>query len=324
MPFPVSDHCDGTRFFNPVGPGPRGFSDLWKWQRERARGSATAWPESVPPAPPVKLPASVAANEVAVTFIGHATFVLQFAGCTVLTDPVFASHAGPFNLFGPRRVCPPALRLGELPRIDFVVLSHNHYDHLDIAALRWLSRHRQPRFVVPLGLKAWLGARGVANVVELDWWDSTGTGAGLEITGTPAMHWSSRTPWDRCLTLWGGYWLRTPAGSLYFAGDTAWGSHFAAIQARLGSPAVSLLPIGAYEPRWFMESVHMNPAEAVNAHLALDSRHSVAMHFGTFCLTDEGIDAPARELARARADRNVPANAFTVPAIGGTQLLPLA
>ena len=142
MPFPISDHCDGERFFNPEGPGPRGFSDLWKWQRERAKGSATEWPKTIPPAPPVKLPESVSADQVAVTFIGHATFLLQFAGFTVLTDPVFASRAGPLGVFGPTRVCPPALRLGELPRIDVVVLSHNHYDHLDISALRWLSDRR--------------------------------------------------------------------------------------------------------------------------------------------------------------------------------------
>jgi len=321
--FPITDHCDGERFFNPHGPAARSFSDLPKWWWQQFRGSATAWPGSVPPGPPVRLPAAVTTSQVAATFIGHATHLLQFANLTVLTDPVFGSRAGPFGVLGPKRVAPPALRLGELPRVDVVVLSHNHYDHLDLASLRWLARQRRPQFVAPLGLKAWLEARGVGPVVELDWWQSHWTEQGTEIICTPAQHWSSRWPWDRCRTLWGGFWLRTPRGSLYFAGDSGWGGHFAAIQARLGSPAVSVLPVGAYEPRWFMAAVHMNPAEALNAHLALGSRRSLAMHHGTFRLTDEGIDAPARDLAAALAQRKVPAGEFTVPAIGETSLLSL-
>jgi L-ascorbate metabolism protein UlaG (beta-lactamase superfamily) len=265
----------------------------------------------------------VAAGEVAATFIGHATYLLQFAGATVLTDPVFSSRAGPFGLLGPKRVCPPALRLGELPRVDVVIISHNHYDHLDLASLRWLARQRRPQFVAPLGLKSWLEARGIGPVTELDWWEGHRPGPGIEVIGTPAQHWSSRWPWDRCRTLWGGYCLRTPRGSVYFSGDTAHGEHFAAIRARLGPPSVSLLPIGAYEPRWFMRPVHMNPAESVDAHLALGSRHSLAMHFGTFQLTDEGIDAPARDLAAALAARGVAPEAFTVPLIGATSVLSL-
>jgi L-ascorbate metabolism protein UlaG (beta-lactamase superfamily) len=323
--FPITDHCDGERFFNPTGPGPRPFSDLWKWRRERAQGSATAWPDSMPPAPPVRLPAVIATNEVAATFIGHASWLLQFSGLNVLVDPVFASRAGPFGLLGPKRVCPAALRLGELPRVDVVLVSHNHYDHLDLAALRWLARHRSPQFVAPLGLKAWLEARGVGPVNELDWWESSWAKDGTEILCTPAQHWSSRSPWDRCLTLWGSFWFRTPTGGqVYFAGDSGWGSHFDRIRARLGSPALSLLPIGAYEPRWFMEPAHMNPAEALHAHLALGSRRSLAMHFGAFNLTDEGIDAPARDLAAALAARpDVPADVFTVPAVGETAMISL-
>lgn len=321
--FPISDHCDGARFFSPYGPPARSFSDLPKWWWEQFRGSATAWPKSVPPGPPVRLPDTVAPGTVAATCIGHATFLLQFAGLTVLTDPVFASRAGPFGLLGPKRVCPPALRLGELPRVDVVILSHNHYDHLDLASLRWLARQRRPHFVVPLGLKSWLEARGIGPATELDWWQSHWPAAGLEIVATPAQHWSSRTPWDRCRTLWSGFWLRTPPGSLYFAGDSGWGPHFAVIRSRLGSPAVSLLPIGAYEPRWFMQSVHMNPAEAVDAHLALGSRQSIAMHFGCFRLTDEGIDAPARDLATALQTRGLAPEVFAVPATGGTSRLAL-
>ncbi len=321
--FPISDHCDGVRFFNPRGPSARSFWDLPKWWGQQLRGSATAWPRSVPAPAQVRLPANVSSGQVAATFIGHATYLLQFAGCTVLTDPVFSSRAGPFGLLGPKRARPPALRLGELPRVDVVVLSHNHYDHLDLASLRWLAQHRRPLIIAPLGLKAWLGARGVANVVELDWWQSHFAGSGIEIICTPAQHWSSRWPWDRCLTLWGGFCLKTAAGSVWFAGDTGWGPHFAEIRARLGTPDLALLPIGAYEPRWFMAAVHMNPAEAVRAHLALGAKQSLASHHSTFRLTDEGIDAPVHDLAAARDAHAVPPAAFTAPGFGETVPVPL-
>ncbi len=316
--FPKSDHCDGTRFFNPSGAGPRSFLDLPKWWLERLRGSAARWPDAVPLAGPTVLPPSVAERAVAATLLGHATWLLQFGGLHVLTDPVFATRAGPFGLLGPPRTTPPALRLGELPRIDVVLLSHNHYDHLDLASLRWLARQRQPLILAPLGLKAWLEDRGVPRVVELDWWQGHAAAGGFEFVCAPARHWSSRWPWDRCRTLWGSWWVRAPRGSVYFGADTGWGPHFAEINARLGAPALALLPIGAYEPRWFMEPVHMNPDEAVRAHRALGSRRSLAMHHRTFCLTDEAIDAPERELALARMRHGVPDADFAAPAAGET------
>jgi L-ascorbate metabolism protein UlaG (beta-lactamase superfamily) len=316
--FPLSDHCDGGRFFNPHGPSPKSFSDLPKWWWQQLRGSATPWPKSVPAPAKVRLPDYVPADRVAATFIGHATYLLQFAGGTVLTDPVFGSRAGPFGLFGPRRVQPPALRLGELPRIDVVLVSHNHYDHLDLSALRWLARHRRPLIVAPLGLKAWLEARDVANVVELDWWQSHFAANEFELTCTPAQHWSSRGPFDRCRTLWGGFWIKTAGSSVWFAGDTGWGPHFAAVGARLGAPGLALLPIGAYEPRWFMEAVHINPDEAVRAHRAVGAKQSLAMHHSTFRLTDEGIREPVQALAAARQAQGVAESAFCAPQVGET------
>ncbi len=322
--FPVSDHCDGARFFNPHGPSARSFWDLPKWWGQQLSGSATAWPKSVPSAAPVRLPENVSGGQVAATFIGHATYLLQFAGCTVLTDPVFSSRAGPMGLLGPKRARPPALRLGELPRIDIVLLSHNHYDHLDLSSLRWLAQHRRPLIVAPLGLKSWLESRGVTNVVELDWWQSHFADSGTEIICTPAQHWSSRWPWDRCLTLWGGFMIKTAAGSVWFAGDTGWGAHFAEVRARLGAPALTLLPIGAYAPRWFMAAVHLNPDEAVRAHLAVGAKQSFASHYGTFRLTDEGIDAPLHDLAAARETHGLPSAKFAAPGFGETVIVPLA
>ena len=322
--FPISDHCDGTRFFNPRGLSARSFGDLPKWWWQRIRGASTPWPKSVPAPVQAHLPDPVPAGHVAATFIGHATYFLQFAGCTILTDPVFGSRAGPFGLLGPKRARPAALRLGELPRVDIVLLSHNHYDHLDLSSLRWLAQHRRSLVVAPLGLKSWLEERGVANVVELDWWQSHFAGSEVEVICTPAQHWSSRWPWDRCLTLWGGFMIKTAGGSVWFAGDTGWGPHFAEVRARLGSPALALLPIGAYEPRWFMEAVHMNPDEAVRAHLALGTKLSLASHHGTFRLTDEGIDAPLHDLASARAAHAVADLAFRAPQVGETLAVSLA
>lgn len=258
---------------------------------------------------------------VAVTWIGHATFLLQFSSFTVLTDPVFASHAGPLGVFGPKRARPPALSLVELPSIDVVLLSHNHYDHLDLGTLRWLALERKPRIVTTLGNKAWLGARGVGNVVELDWWQSVAVRDGLQVTGTPAQHFAARTPWDRNLTLWGGFALTTPAGSFYFAGDSGWTPRFEEIGAKLGPFDLSLIPIGAYEPRWFMIPVHMNPDEAVRAHLAVRSRRTIGMHFGTFQLTDEAIDAPVIALADSRAKHGVAATEFDTLEFGETRLI---
>ncbi len=320
--FPVSDHCDGARFFNPTGRQAPPFRWLPKWWWQRLRGQGTWWPRNVPPPRQPLLPADVAAGSVATTFIGHATFLLQFPGLTVLTDPVFSKHAGPFGLLGPKRARPPALRLDELPPVDVVVLSHNHYDHLDLSSLRWLGRERRPLIITTLGNKAWLEARGVTRVVELDWWQQHDA-SGCRFTCTPAQHFAARALWDKGRTLWGGFWIKHADGAVYFCGDSGWGPHFAQIRENLGAPDLALLPIGAYEPRWFMENVHMTPEESVQAHLALAARRSVGMHFGTFQLTDEGIDDPVRALAAVRDHHGVPAEVFDTLDFGETRMLPL-
>ena len=323
--FPVSDHGDGARFFNPAGRlQARSFFALprWWWQRLVLR-EGSHWPRTMPPPQKPVLPENLSAGQLAVTFIGHSTFLLQLPGLNILTDPVFATRAGPLGWLGPKRVRPPALRLAELPRIHVVLLSHNHYDHLDLAALRWLSRQHRSVVVTTLGNKNWLAARGVADVVELDWWQSHKARAGLGITCTPAQHFAARAPWDRCRTLWGGFMLRAATGRIFFAGDTGWAPHFAEIKTRLGAPALALLPIGAYEPRWFMEPVHMNPDEAVRAHLALGARQSIGMHFSTFQLTNEDIAEPLAALAVARAAHGVEPAAFTTLDFGETRLFDL-
>jgi L-ascorbate metabolism protein UlaG (beta-lactamase superfamily) len=319
--FPVSDHSNGQRFFNPSGQRPAAaFSALIKWGYQRlVLRQKINWPKAIRQNREALIPQQSLTGKTAVTFIGHSTFLLQQPNLNLLTDPIFSERASPFSWVGPKRVRPPTLKLTELPRIQVVLISHNHYDHLDLPTLRWLAREHQPRFITMLGNKAWLEKRGVKNVVELDWWQSHQATPALEVIGTPAQHFSARWPWDRCATLWGGFALKTPAGKFYFAGDSGYNQTFKEIGARLGPFDLALIPIGAYEPRWFMQPVHCTPDEAVKIHQAVGSRQSWAMHFGTFQLTDEGIDDPAIALAAARIAHGLDPMDFTVPDFGETK-----
>ena len=265
----------------------------------------TPWPERVALTAHDPPPSHVAPGRAAVTFIGHSTFLIRTASAVLLTDPVFTSHAGPFGRLGPRRVRPPALGPDHLPPIDMVLVSHNHYDHLQPSSLRLFRQ--TATYIAPLGLSGYMGRK----VRELDWWQSA-TVDSATITAVPAQHFSARTPWDRDQTLWCGYVVEVDGITVYFTGDSGYSPHFAEIGARFPAIDVALLPIGAYEPRWFMTPAHMNPEEAVRAHLDVKPRLSIGMHFGTFQLTDEAIDDPLRALDRARAEHRVSADAFRV------------
>jgi L-ascorbate metabolism protein UlaG (beta-lactamase superfamily) len=250
-----------------------------------------------------------------VTFVGHSTFLIQTSAGNILTDPMYSQRAGPWNLLGPRRVRPPAVRMDDLPPVSMVLLSHGHYDHLDLRTLRALARRFDPLAIAPLGHEAIIRSAGIRHVETLDWWADSRS-APLAVTLTPAHHFTARTPFDRNRALWGGFVLGVGDRRIYFAGDTAYVPFFADIRARLGPIDLALLPIGAYEPRWFMRSVHMNPAEAVQAHLDLQAAQSIGMHFGTFQLTSEGIDDPVNGLADALRERTVPASRFRAIGFG--------
>ena len=316
---------DGREFHNLEGvPAGRSLWDVLRWKFRGAAG-VVAWPEHpAPDAVAPALPASVPPGAMAATFVGHSTFLFQFAGgLNVLTDPVWSERVSPVRFAGPKRARPPALALDTLPPISVVLVSHGHYDHMDLVTLRQLDEKFTPVFVTGLKNKAFLQNRGLRQVEELDWWQSyvfNGWQNALEITFTPAQHWTARTL-RRNNTLWGGFWLQPRASDsprVFFTGDSGLGRHFQLIRERLGAPDAAFLPIGAYEPRWFMREQHMNPDDAVQAHLALEARRSVAMHFGTFRLTDEGIDQPAIDLAASLAARDVPPEAFVVPRFGET------
>lgn len=310
----ASDHCDGRRFFNPGVALEKGLGDFLRWRLSRR---PAPWPDWIADEDP-PLPQSLRPGEVAATYIGQATLLLRFPGLAVLTDPIFSERASPVGWMGPKRVRAPAIALDDLPPIDAVLLSHNHYDHMDVPSLRRISDRWNPPIVTGIGNGAYLAARGLTNVIELDWWERTAPLPGLDIVYVPAQHWSRRRPWDTNRMLWGGHVVEAGGARVYFAGDTGYPARFSDIARRLGPPDVALLPIGAYEPRWFMAPQHMNPDEAVRAHLDLGARLSVAIHFGTFALTDEAIDAPTRALAEARREFDVSEAAFRIPAFGET------
>jgi L-ascorbate metabolism protein UlaG (beta-lactamase superfamily) len=308
--------ADG-RFLNPDGNvAGHPLGQVWQMIRE---GQGTPWPRRLED-PSQTPPAEPPPGHAAVTFIGHATFLIRIAGGpTLLTDPIWSERCSPLPFLGPRRARAPGLALEALPPLDAVLLTHNHYDHMDISTLR---RLKSPRIVTGLGNAAILARNGLRGAEELDWWAETTVG-GATITYLPARHFSARGIGDRGRSLWGGFAIGTPAGAILFAGDTAHGGHLAEIGRELGPFAIGLIPIGAYEPRWFMRSVHMGPEEAVQARSDARVQTAIAMHFGTFKLTQEGIDEPARALAVARAEAGLAKDCFIVPRFGQTLILPL-
>jgi L-ascorbate metabolism protein UlaG (beta-lactamase superfamily) len=314
MPLQKSDHFDGRRFVNPTGARGQPFSAIPRMLLERW----TRWPARVDE-PPGRPPALDGAAAV-VTFIGHATFLIQTATGNILTDPMYSQRAGPLNVFGPRRVRQPAVRFEDLPPVTTVLLSHNHYDHCDRRTLAMLAKRFDPIVVTPVGNGMLVRSSGIRRVEELDWWQEAKTST-PSIVLTPAQHFSARGPLDRNRALWGGFMLVAGGARIFFAGDTAYAPFFHDIRTRCGPIDLALLPIGAYEPRWFMRSVHMNPAEAVQAHLDLEASESVAMHFGTFQLTAEGIDEPPRALADACRARNIPPSRFRTLRFGESMRL---
>jgi L-ascorbate metabolism protein UlaG (beta-lactamase superfamily) len=288
--YPLSDHYDGERFFNPDHHEMKSLWDVLEWKLST---DPTPWPQHRPNKS-YPFPSYDPQLRAMVTFINHATFLIQLDNLTVLTDPIFSPRAGPLSFVGPKRVRDPGVKLEDLPSLDVVVISHNHYDHLDLESLKSLDKKFRPLFLVPLGDKKLLKNSGITHVREMDWWEEH-TIKGHTIIFTPAQHWSARGLFDKCKSLWGSYYLRSPEFRIYFAGDTGLGGHFKKIRQQLGRPDLSLLPIGAYEPRYFMKFSHMNPQDAKLAHQDLESQYSLGMHFGTFQLTDEGIDDPVND-----------------------------
>ena len=295
--YPISDHYDGKVFFNPENHHVHSFWEVMKW---RFSGQQSEWPEFIRNKA-YPLPKVAADQRAVVTFINHSTFLIQLNGLNILTDPLFSQRTSPFSFLGPSRVRGPGVKLEELPKIDVVVVSHNHYDHLDLEALKILDGKFKPLFLVPLGDERLLKEAGLQNVREMDWWQEQVIRE-HKIVFTPAQHWSARGLFDKCKSLWGSFYVLSPDFKIYFGSDSGYGPHFSNIRLRLGAPDLSLLPIGAYAPRYFMKYHHMNPEESVKAHQDLNSGLSIAMHFGTFQLTDEPVDEPVTRLNKVKGE----------------------
>jgi L-ascorbate metabolism protein UlaG (beta-lactamase superfamily) len=270
-----------------------------RWKRtSRAAPSPRFVADVVASKPPPRV-----ADALRITLVNHSTVLVQGCGVNLLTDPIWSERASPVSWAGPRRRRSPGVAWEDLPRIDVVLLSHNHYDHLDLPTLRRLAQRGESTFVVPKGLGRLLASQRIGPVKELDWGESAAP-AGCTVFGVPAQHFSARSLSDRNETLWCGYMIEWGGRFVYFAGDTGFGGHFAQIRERFGPPDVALLPIGAYEPRWFMEPIHMAPEDAARAHRILEAKMSIAIHHGTFQLADEGIDEPRRRLRELGAGEN--------------------
>jgi len=259
-----------------------------------------------------------------ITFVNHATTLLQMDGVNVLTDPIWSDRCSPVEFAGPKRVRPPGLRFEDLPPIDVVLISHSHYDHLDLPTLKRLARAHHPRFIVGRGVGRILEGAGIGPVTELDWWRGEELRAGFRITSVPTQHFANRGIADRDTTLWTGYTVAGASGTAFFAGDTGFGPQFAEIRKRAGPIRLAILPIGAYKPEWFMGPIHMSPRQALDAHNILGAGTSVAIHFGTFRLAEDGQTEAPDELRKAVAEAGDPLPRFWVLDFGeGREVPPL-
>jgi L-ascorbate metabolism protein UlaG (beta-lactamase superfamily) len=310
---PRSDHFDGREFNNVPPIEGRRFDAFLKWVWTREPGPWLEWVESPYGQPP---PEKVGHGDLRATVVNHSTVLIQMDGLNILTDPVWSERIGPVSWAGPKRHRPPGIRFEDLPPIDVVLLSHNHYDHIDISTLRRLTAAHRPRIFTGLGNKALLESKGIAGSQDMDWWDEARLSEEVTLAFVPSRHFSSRGLCDRNRTLWGGFVIKGPAGIVYFASDTGMGPQFTEIKTRYGPPRLALLPIGAFLPYWFMLPVHLTPEQAVEVHHLMGAGTSMPIHYGTFRLGDDGQFEPLERLAKEIERTKTPLDRFPILEFG--------
>lgn len=316
-----------------IDPDAGGGFLRWQWERLWADLPADA-PQRVPQVRPdtagLHANSGRSGGNVSVTWLGHSSALWQVAGLNILTDPHFSERASPVAFAGPKRLTAPPLALADLPRIDLVLISHNHYDHLDRATVLALNAQAggPPLFVVPLGMELWLRDQGITRSQALDWWGRhtvPAPGGPVQVSLVPAQHWSSRSPFDRNASLWGGFVVQAQAGgapvSLYYTGDTGYSADFAEIGRRFGGFDLAMIPVGCHLPRWFMQRQHANEDDAVRIHADVQSRLSVGVHWGVFRLCDDPIQSPLDGLPAARARAGLADDAFVLLGLGETRVV---
>jgi L-ascorbate metabolism protein UlaG (beta-lactamase superfamily) len=307
----LSDHFDGIRFVDPHGMAPKSIADLLRWWT--VRGGRSAWADWVPSPYADEPPARVDGRALRVSFVGHASLLVQTAGLNILIDPVWSDRVSPIDFVGPKRVNAPGIAFDALPKIDVVLISHNHYDHLDLATLSRLAATHRPRVITPLGNDTVIRAQDPAISAEVyDWGDRVALATNVHVTLAPMRHWSARGVLDRNKALWAAFIIATPAGRIYHVADSGYGDgfRFREASALYGPFRLAILPIGAYEPRWFMRDQHMNPDESVQAFVDCGAEFALGHHHGTFQLTDEAIEAPVAALAATLTQAGIAAERF--------------
>jgi L-ascorbate metabolism protein UlaG (beta-lactamase superfamily) len=310
---PESDHCDGSVFFNKTADHTFGDMIKWLWEMDTVE-----WPDEIidpeQPKPDARLPE----DRLRITFVNHATTLIQYGSVNILTDPIWSDRAGPVPLLGPKRIRKPGIAFDDLPKIDIILISHNHYDHLDLPTIERILKRDNPAIITGLGTGAVIPKGKDTVLRELDWWQSVAleTG-GITVSCVPAVHNSGRGIFDGNKSLWCGFVVSGSRGPVYFAGDTAFGDFFEAIHGRFGQVSCAILPIGSYEKRWIMKLMHMNPEDAVNAHIGLGARQSIGMHFATFREhPEQTVDAHEKDLDEALRKMGIDGSRFRIPAFG--------